>query len=529
MHDFCNAHTTASYSSHVPFRDSKLTRILQPTLSGNARVAVICTITPAAVSFEESNSTLKFASRVKKVVTRANFNEIVDDKALLQKYRNEIEQLREQLAVSTHSTDSERDTELSLLAQEKQKWEEEMHEQQLLRTALKERIDHLTKLILTSSSITPKAMMDWHPIAGSTGSTAVSASSLLSSRNPKKDAMSASADQLHGLNADIVSKTKENAQLRNSLELRDKRILELEQLVTILQTGSSETKESAITETLRNEVRNLKHINQELEIVVEEQERQIASVEKRLKRLQLTLPAPQDTDTLRERVNELEDEHRKDKEIIADLREAARANDLSMFERIEQKAAVSNSSGDSGGTLLTELKAEIQKERTIRADLEERSSERIANLETELTITRAQLYSKRTHGLRANTDFPEPPPSLVQTSSPQLYTPDILKTQLEDEFDGGLKPLTMFDTPRSLSVNHVLVAPPPFLKVQETDITPQPKRSSIREAPPPPPPLSSASASDVRRSVSTDISEAGQRENISNSKNYDINLEWMGE
>ncbi|ORX42455.1 hypothetical protein BCR36DRAFT_374471 [Piromyces finnis] len=41
------------------------------------------------------------------------------------------------------------------------KWEEEMHEQQLLRTALKERIDHLTKLILTSSSISPKMMLEF--------------------------------------------------------------------------------------------------------------------------------------------------------------------------------------------------------------------------------------------------------------------------------------------------------------------------------------------------------------------------------
>ena len=63
-------------SGHVPFRDSKLTRILQNSLSGNARVAVICTISPAALNSEESTNTLKFASRVKKVVTRAQTNQV---------------------------------------------------------------------------------------------------------------------------------------------------------------------------------------------------------------------------------------------------------------------------------------------------------------------------------------------------------------------------------------------------------------------------------------------------------------------
>ena len=49
--------------SHVPFRDSKLTRILEPALGGNSRTAIICTITPAAMHSEETISTLKFATR----------------------------------------------------------------------------------------------------------------------------------------------------------------------------------------------------------------------------------------------------------------------------------------------------------------------------------------------------------------------------------------------------------------------------------------------------------------------------------
>ncbi|RUS30321.1 hypothetical protein BC938DRAFT_479553 [Jimgerdemannia flammicorona] len=63
-------------SGHIPYRDSKLTRILQSSLSGNARISVICTMSPSALAMEESHNTLKFAARVKKVVTRAGTNAV---------------------------------------------------------------------------------------------------------------------------------------------------------------------------------------------------------------------------------------------------------------------------------------------------------------------------------------------------------------------------------------------------------------------------------------------------------------------
>ena len=56
------------HAAHVPFRDSKLTRLLCSSLSGSgAKVAVIATITPASSQAEETHNTLKFATRAKKV------------------------------------------------------------------------------------------------------------------------------------------------------------------------------------------------------------------------------------------------------------------------------------------------------------------------------------------------------------------------------------------------------------------------------------------------------------------------------
>ena len=60
---------------YLPYRDSKLTRLLQTSLSGNARIAIICTISPDQQYFEETNDTLKFATQVKKVKTSVTITE----------------------------------------------------------------------------------------------------------------------------------------------------------------------------------------------------------------------------------------------------------------------------------------------------------------------------------------------------------------------------------------------------------------------------------------------------------------------
>ncbi len=97
-------------AAHIPYRDSKLTRILQNSLSGNARVAVICTLNPSPVAVEESLSTLSFAHRVKKVTTHAQRREVMEadgmlngklvqeSQALILRYKQEAQELREKMA-----------------------------------------------------------------------------------------------------------------------------------------------------------------------------------------------------------------------------------------------------------------------------------------------------------------------------------------------------------------------------------------------------------------------------------------------
>ncbi|KAG6475566.1 hypothetical protein ZIOFF_064794 [Zingiber officinale] len=85
-------------NGHIPYRDSKLTRILQSSLGGNARTAIICTMSPARSHVEQSRNTLFFANRAKQVVTNAQVNVVMSDKALIKHLQREVARLESELS-----------------------------------------------------------------------------------------------------------------------------------------------------------------------------------------------------------------------------------------------------------------------------------------------------------------------------------------------------------------------------------------------------------------------------------------------
>jgi hypothetical protein len=83
--------------THIPYRDSKLTRLLEDSLGGNCKTTMMAMISPAYEAFLESLSSLKFANRAKKIRNDPHINEDVDQKALLRKYEVELKRLRGEL------------------------------------------------------------------------------------------------------------------------------------------------------------------------------------------------------------------------------------------------------------------------------------------------------------------------------------------------------------------------------------------------------------------------------------------------
>jgi kinesin family protein 3/17 len=83
--------------SHIPYRDSKLTRLLKDSLGGNCKTTMMMMVSPAPEAFSETASTLKFGMRAKKIKNDARINEDVDQRALLRKYEVELRKLKQEL------------------------------------------------------------------------------------------------------------------------------------------------------------------------------------------------------------------------------------------------------------------------------------------------------------------------------------------------------------------------------------------------------------------------------------------------
>ena len=80
-------------SKHIPYRDSKLTRLLQDSLGGNTKTMMVACLSPADNNYDETISTLRYANRAKNIKNKPKINEDPKD-AMLREYQEEIEKLK---------------------------------------------------------------------------------------------------------------------------------------------------------------------------------------------------------------------------------------------------------------------------------------------------------------------------------------------------------------------------------------------------------------------------------------------------
>ena len=84
-------------SSHIPYRDSKLTRLLQDSLGGNAKTIMVANFGPSKFNYDETLTTLRYANRAKNIKNKPRVNEDPKD-AMLREFQEEISRLKAQLA-----------------------------------------------------------------------------------------------------------------------------------------------------------------------------------------------------------------------------------------------------------------------------------------------------------------------------------------------------------------------------------------------------------------------------------------------
>ncbi|CAL9228631.1 unnamed protein product [Arabidopsis halleri] len=134
---------------HINFRDSKLTRILQPCLGGNARTAIICTLSPARSHVELTKNTLLFACCAKEVTTKARINVVMSDKALLKQLQRELARLETELRNPASPPASNCDCAMTVRKKDLQiqKMEKEIAELRKQRDLAQSRLEDFMRMI----------------------------------------------------------------------------------------------------------------------------------------------------------------------------------------------------------------------------------------------------------------------------------------------------------------------------------------------------------------------------------------------
>jgi kinesin family protein 3/17 len=134
---------TSPGQQHIPYRDSKLTRILQDSLGGNCKTTLITTITPVSLHYSETINSLKFANRAKSVKNYAMVNEDFSQQAMLSKYEQEIKKLRRALAQQQIGTGSDHLVVREELHRVQSQWAQVTKEKEDVESELAKRLEEV--------------------------------------------------------------------------------------------------------------------------------------------------------------------------------------------------------------------------------------------------------------------------------------------------------------------------------------------------------------------------------------------------
>uniref|UniRef100_A0AAQ5Y9L8 Kinesin-like protein n=1 Tax=Amphiprion ocellaris TaxID=80972 RepID=A0AAQ5Y9L8_AMPOC len=146
---------------HIPYRESKLTRILQDSLGGRTKTSIIATVSPSSSNLEETLSTLEYASRAKNIMNKPEVNQKLTKRTLIKEYTEEIERLKRDLA----ATRDKNGVYLSAENYESMVGQITSHEEQIVEytdkiAAMEEEIKKVTELFEESKTRLEQCTMD---------------------------------------------------------------------------------------------------------------------------------------------------------------------------------------------------------------------------------------------------------------------------------------------------------------------------------------------------------------------------------
>ena len=136
---------------YIPYRDSKLTRLIKNALGGDSATSIICTINPS--EDRESLSTLRFATAATKITNKPQTVKVLNDEALLTKYETAIRDMQEQLHLQNLSSNQRVTTIMDEYNMKYEENEQQLDSQKRENEELRKRMASLSKYILTTESV----------------------------------------------------------------------------------------------------------------------------------------------------------------------------------------------------------------------------------------------------------------------------------------------------------------------------------------------------------------------------------------
>ncbi|KAK0536360.1 hypothetical protein OC835_002043 [Tilletia horrida] len=379
----------AKRTTHIPYRDSKLTRLLQDSLGGNAHTLMIACVSPAEYNVSETINTLQYANRARNIKNKAELNEVEvgwEDLAYLQ---TQVLKLRRELGILKGAKGSgntaalrgiAEDASHRAVAKELMEWQDKyaavsqkMSQMMLENTKLKQSHQRTS----SSGSISDTDFMQAaEPVIVEYEKVV---DTLEGQINLMKAALSHAEDVITGHEADIEQLSNSLSDSRTALESRESMLAELQVRLSKLQD-----RESSADEYARDLETRLQKIS--------EREGADANVLSEMRSELTRLKEAQNS--AEQYISELESKIAKDDETISslqaqlDLAEKERERREEAYKDLQARMEMMDTTRDTK-TLLEELDASEQR----KLELEKRLDEAIATQE-DLAKEKSQLTDK---------------------------------------------------------------------------------------------------------------------------------------
>ncbi|KAM0466893.1 hypothetical protein ACHAPV_000403 [Trichoderma viride] len=351
-------------SPHIPYRESKLTRLLQDSLGGRTKTCVIATISPSKSNLEETISTLEYAFRAKNIRNKPQLH-MITKKMLLRDFTVEIEKLKSEL-ISTRQRNGvylSNDMYEEMTAQSESRrivLEEQSARLETLETNLRNKVQELFSLNISfmgmkkDNEATKTQLENTQGVLDQTDIILAATRKTLAEETELRKAHEETEERLTEIGSALIDKLQKTVKDVNGLHAKNKRKSELH-LINRTAWSSSQSQVAEITSVVERRIRMFQKEQQEqilgvskrMEVFVDEELQKVSATQAFL---------DENFDTFAESKRQLLEQKQKSKDEMDEVLEEIKEIRDNVKERVsESLQAIAHAAEKIAGDVLNEM------------------------------------------------------------------------------------------------------------------------------------------------------------------------------